>query len=96
MLQLLETDAKVGRPRQALHDLWKEEAEPVSARDDQKKNEREPWWASAFTVANDPSVRAIKMKVRRGQEELEAEFDLRPDATWPLAERAQRQLEHVR
>jgi membrane-associated protease RseP (regulator of RpoE activity) len=56
----------------------------------QKKGEREQWWASVATIASDPDVKAIRLKVRRGTEEQEVELDLAPDPTWPMTERGLR------
>jgi regulator of sigma E protease len=53
----------------------------------QKKSEPQPWWASVFTVYRDSDVKAIKMRVRRGTEELEKELELESDSDWPLVER---------
>jgi membrane-associated protease RseP (regulator of RpoE activity) len=56
----------------------------------QKKNEREPWWANVAAIYEDPDIKAIKLKVRRGTEEQEVELDLTPDPTWPMTERGLR------
>src|SRR5262249_29416533 len=56
----------------------------------QKKNEREPWWARVAWIYQNPDVKAIKLKVLRGTEELDAELDLASDPSWPLAERGLR------
>jgi regulator of sigma E protease len=56
----------------------------------QKKSEPEPWWASIFALYSGHDMTAVKLKVRRGTEELEKELTLQPDPTWPLAERGLR------
>jgi regulator of sigma E protease len=56
----------------------------------EKKGEREPWWASIAAIASDPDYKAIRLKVRRGSEDLEVELAVTPDTTWPMAERGLR------
>jgi regulator of sigma E protease len=58
----------------------------------QKKDEHEPWWAHVAFSFEDPDVKAIQMKVRRGKQgggtqDLDVEMDLASDPSWPLADR---------
>jgi regulator of sigma E protease len=62
----------------------------------QKKGESEPWWAFVAMLYQDPEYQAIKLKVRRGTTDIDAELELTPDTTWPLADRGVRLMPDMR
>jgi regulator of sigma E protease len=56
----------------------------------QKKSEPEAWWASVFSLYSSHDMTDIKLKVRRGPDDMDVELKLTPDPTWPVAERGLR------